>query len=237
MSGRPIIPAEDRAWLAADYAMGLAEGEALATAKRLIAEDPPFRTEVAQWSGRLLPLLERVEPVEPPEGLYPAIEKRLPRGANVVDFPSRVRPWKFATAGASALAASLALFILVEPQTRQAPAPAPAASSTPMVARIEGGGNHVVASWDGSQRLLVVPAVVDAVSAGKSHELWIIPEGDKPQSLGLMRTGPTVLPITPRLAAIMKRGASFAISLEPAGGSPTGQPTGPVIASGSLLAA
>lgn len=230
------MSAEERSWLAADYAMGLAEGQALVDARRLIADDPRFRAEVAQWSGRLAPLLDQVEPVEPPEGLFSAIDKRIPRGANVVDFPNRVRAWKFATAAVSAIAASLAMFILVVPQTRQTQAPATESSPTPMVARIEGGGNHVVASWDGSRQLVVVPAVVDAVAAAKSHELWIIPDGDRPQSLGLMRTGPTVLPVTPRLAAILKRGASFAISVEPAGGSPTGQPTGPVIASGPLLA-
>jgi anti-sigma-K factor RskA len=66
-------------------------------------------------------------------------------------------------------------------------------------------------------------------------ELWLIPAGDKPHSLGLIEPGRPVRLDVPRdLAARITTDAALAVSMEPPGGSPTGQPTGPVIASGKL---
>jgi anti-sigma-K factor RskA len=66
-------------------------------------------------------------------------------------------------------------------------------------------------------------------------ELWLIPAGDKPHSLGLISPAQPVLIEVPRgLVARMSPDTALAISMEPPGGSPTGQPSGPVLASGKL---
>jgi anti-sigma-K factor RskA len=67
------------------------------------------------------------------------------------------------------------------------------------------------------------------------HELWVIPADGKPRSLGTMpRTARMHARLEPAMARELHQGATLAISVEPTGGSPTGSPTGPVVASGKL---
>lgn len=68
-------------------------------------------------------------------------------------------------------------------------------------------------------RVAGVPAV-----AGQVHELWVIAPGAAPVSLGLL-DDPQLVVTYPRPPA----GWTLAVSIEPAGGSQTGAPTGPVI--------
>ena len=69
----------------------------------------------------------------------------------------------------------------------------------------------------------------------KSMELWLIPPGDKPHSLGLIDPNrPVTIKVPKDLLRAVSNEAVLAVSLEPLGGSPTGQPTGPVIANGKL---
>ena len=68
-------------------------------------------------------------------------------------------------------------------------------------------------------------------------ELWLIPEGEKPHSLGLIDPDkPVTISVPENLLPKVNQSAVLAVSLEPPGGSPTGQPTGPVIANGKLAA-
>jgi anti-sigma-K factor RskA len=68
-------------------------------------------------------------------------------------------------------------------------------------------------------------------------ELWLIPPGDKPHSLGLIdRNRPVTIKVPQDLMSQVSKEAVLAVSLEPPGGSPTGAPTGPVIANGKLAA-
>ena len=76
MTDTPITPAE-RGELAAEYALGVLDGEALARARSLAAGDPVFRAEVARWSGRLAPLLDDVAPVAPPARAWPQIDAAI----------------------------------------------------------------------------------------------------------------------------------------------------------------
>jgi anti-sigma-K factor RskA len=70
---------------------------------------------------------------------------------------------------------------------------------------------------------------------GKDFELWLI-EGDKPPvSLGVIPVGAaTTVSVTQSIQQQIEQGAVLAVSVEPPGGSPTGQPTGPVVATGDL---
>lgn len=71
--------------------------------------------------------------------------------------------------------------------------------------------------------------------AQHSLELWVIPPGDKPHSLGLVDPDrPVKVRVPPELLPHVSADSVLAISLEPLGGSPTGQPTGPVVANGKL---
>ena len=232
MSSKP--PPDDRRDIAAEYALGLLTGTELAEARALASGDPTFRAEFESWTARLSPLLEEVEAAQPPRRLWPAIAAATGGATdNVVALKRRVNVWRGISVGMTALAASLAV-VLLQP-TPQAPVQSPAA---PMVAMVsdEGRTMTVVANWDPDDRQLVLAMAGDMPEdPGKAHELWVIPQGGTPRSLGTMADKPmSRMELAETLANLLSQGATIAISVEPPGGSPTGAPTGPVIASGTL---
>ena len=239
MTEPPNTPAE-RDELAAELALGVLDGEALRRARSLAASDPEFQDQAARWSGRLAPLLDDVLPVSPPARLWSDIDRGLggvaTRPSNVVVLHRRVNLWRGIAAGATALAASLAIVLVSQPQPAVAPVNAPAAA--PLVAMIGDDQKQMklVASWDPAGRQLVLAVAGDMPGdARHSHELWVIPNGGKPLSLGTMPDKRRMhMQLAEALAALMQDGATIAVSVEPAGGSPTGSPTGPVVASGTL---
>lgn len=230
---------DDRDQLAAEYALGTLAGADLARARALAASDPGFRAEIGRWSGRLSPLLEEVQSATPPESLWSRIDQQLgfvaAPGANVIQLRRRVGIWRGVAAGATALAASLALVLVTQP-----PATAPpiaATSAAPMVAMLgdEARDMKLVASWDPGHRRLMVAAASDMpAEPGHAHELWMIPADGKPRSLGTMPGPKMRATLEPLMANQLAEGVTLALSVEPMGGSPTGAPTGPVVASGKL---
>ena len=238
MTDTPITPAE-RDELAAEYALGALDGDALVQARELAAADPLFRAEVARWSGRLAPLLDDVPPLAAPARLWSRIERGLGGDAassNVVYLNRRVNAWRGIAAGATALAASLAIVLVTQPLATPAP-PVAIAAQAPLAAML--GDNQrdlkLMASYDPASRRLMVAAASDMpADPGHAHELWMIPADGKPRSLGTM-PGPKMRAQLPMpMAGQLREGVTLALSIEPMGGSPTGLPTGPVIASGKL---
>ena len=233
------IISDETADLAAEYALGVLTGDDLRRARDLARTDVRFRDEVARWSGRLAPLLDEIEPSAPPASAWLAIESRIgrtPTRANVVQLRRRVVQWRALATAMTALAACLGIFIIVRPPASvlvQRPAEA-----QPLLAMLGNDQREtkVVASWDPAARRLVL-AVTGAMPSDPSHahELWVIPPGGRPRSLGTMGASKQMhMQLADELAKLLQQGATIAISVEPAGGSPTGAPTGPVVASGSL---
>lgn len=72
---------------------------------------------------------------------------------------------------------------------------------------------------------------------GRSFELWLLPAGgEAPRSLRVLAPeGPTVGALSEAPESRLQGATGRAVSLEPAGGSPTGLPTGPVLYRGSLV--
>src|SRR3712207_9400677 len=83
------LPREEREQLAAELALGVLEGEELARARALLAEDAEFRTEVGHWQGRFAPMLLEVQPVEPPMHVWGAIERRVCGAAAAIEIGRR----------------------------------------------------------------------------------------------------------------------------------------------------
>lgn len=238
MTAEPMTP-EERGALAAELALGLLEGEDRARARSLAQTDAGFGQDVGRWSGWLATMLDEVEPAEPPQGLWSGIERRIglpaEAGSNVVQLRKRVSRWQGIAAGATALAASLAVVLVTQPP--KAVAPVETRAPDPMVAMLadDRDGMKLVASWDPGSRRLILAASDMPAEPGRSHELWVIPADGTPRSLGTMPDSPrTHMRLTQTLSERLQRGATLAVSVEPAGGSPTGLPTGPVIASGKL---
>jgi anti-sigma-K factor RskA len=97
-----------------------------------------------------------------------------------------------------------------------------------------------IAGWTATMDLsrkevVVVPATPAAIARDRSTQLWLIPAGKKPISVGVFASdATTVLPLSAELMSQLGPTAALAVSVEPMGGSPTGQPTGPVIAQGAI---
>jgi len=237
------MPPDERDSLAAEFALGLLEGEELALAQSLIASDEGFRAEVARWSGRLAPMLDEIADAQPPERVWQRVSESIGETsqptAEIYQLRRKVTVWRGLSAAATAMAASLALFLVVQPRTAAPPAaPVQTPAPAPLVAKIgtEEAPMTMVATWDSAnRRLMVAAAGATPAGPGHSHELWVIPADGTPRSLGIMPDDPTKrMAIAEPMAPQIREGATLAVSLEPQGGSPTGLPTGPVIASGKL---
>ena len=242
MTDQEPLRREEREHLAAEYALGLLTGAELAEAEALARSDRDFATEAGRWTGRLAPVLDEVESREPPDALWDRIAARISleaeaRPDNVVRLRRGVGLWRAYAAAATAIAASLAWLLMVRAPPPPAVAPLP---PPPMVAAMTAQGSpaQLVATWNpGSRSLVVAAAVPPAAAPGKDHELWFIPADGKPRPMGLMpRSGAMRATLAPEMARQLAAGVTLAVSVEPIGGSPTGLPTGPVIAAGPLVA-
>ena len=151
----------------------------------------------------------------------------------VVTWKRKASAWRLATLGASAIAASLAAFIFVgtpEPQLTD--------QRYVAVLQAEGPGPAFLASIDLASGSISVRTVGAPPQPGKSYELWAVGAGrDKPQSLGVIDASLRIPASTlGKIDPAALNDTLFAVSLEPEGGSPTGQATGPVLFTGKLVA-
>lgn len=231
--------------LAGEYALGVLDGEDLRNAQELERADAQFRAEVSRWTGQLAPLLEETHEVLPPARVWTQLANLLPvpaSGASVLQLRRRLKRWQGLAAGTTALAASFAAILLSGISQRPPPVPIQSRAPGPPLVAMLGApteGTKVVASWDAAERRLVLAVPGDLRADPRhSHELWVIPSDGKPRSLGTLgRSRQTHKQLAEALAKLLEQGATIAISVEPAGGSPTGAPTGPVVASGALTRA
>lgn len=224
--------------LAAEYVLRLLEGEELLDARRRLAGDPAFADEVAFWEDRFAPLFDEIADEPPSPELWARIVARLDlTDPTVVTLRRQVNRWKGATMAAAAAAAVL-LVVAVRPTPPvQQPKPTVAAPAPLLVAALgkEGLAEGLTVAYRSDRRELAVTASKLTVPAGRARELWVIPAGGTPISLGLLSDGSARRPLAPELAAVFKSGATIAVSDEPGGGSPTGQPTGEVLAATGLI--
>lgn len=246
MSAEHLEP-EERAALAAEFALGLLEGDELAQARALVRTDAAFRSDVGRWTARFATLLDTAQPVAPDPSLWTGIAARLGPSDAANDNNAALRRslarWRLATAGLGAAAAALALVLIASPEPAPLRPPAPVQASTAMVAMIAGEAGaspvRLVANWDPSRRqLIVTPAMTPEVADDRSMELWIVPADGPPHSIGVMPTeGPMKGEIAGPMETMLSNGATLAISIERKGGSPTGSPQGPVVGTGKLVTA
>jgi anti-sigma-K factor RskA len=231
--------------LAAEYALGTLRGRARARLQRWMREDAALARAVAEWEARLAPLAAAVAPVAPPARVWAAIRARLGEpGAGLWHSLAFWRGLGLAASGAAA-----ALFAAVTLLSPPPPVPAPA----PVVVRLpaaEMAGIYLAVLSDPKTdrpRLLVtanrhseqlqVRTLDPAIRVpGKDLELWALPAAGAPRSLGVVgRDERATLTLAAAAERTLGEVPSLAVSLEPAGGSPSGAPTGPVLAAGPCI--
>jgi anti-sigma-K factor RskA len=185
-----------------------------------------------------------------PSGLQPG---KIERSADVIYLAGRVGRWRRLTFAFGALAALLAAYIAVWqiapdliPSQLRPPAAMMATARTPtrapqdrLVAVLQQGPTPpaFLLTLDTQHRTLIVRRVSATPEAGRSYELWLIANRyPAPRSLGIVGNDEfTERPLPGNYDADTLRGASYAVSLEPAGGSKSGAPSGPVLFTGKAV--
>ncbi|WP_378952935.1 anti-sigma factor domain-containing protein [Mesorhizobium sp. ANAO-SY3R2] len=215
--------------LAAEYVLGVLPAEERQRASARIESDPAFARMVDRWEVHFAPLADAYPEVEPPVSVRRAIHHRVSREAAAqVDLWSSLVFWR----GLAAAALTVLVLSIAMPYMSP-PAEAPREM---MVASLAAEGSPVkyMVMYDGGTGEIGLSHVAGERAAGKDFELWMV-EGGKPISMGVIPVGSTMhMPVSPDMREKLAAGSVLAVSLEPSGGSPTGLPTGPVVATGNL---
>jgi anti-sigma-K factor RskA len=217
--------------LAAEYVAGTLRGPARRRFESLLPAHPALREARRAWEQRLMPLTAAIPPVQPSGEVWRRISARIGGEAPTARGGAwnRLPFWRGLAAFASVAAIGLAV-LLANPTPTPPPivvvlAPTGAASgATP--------SPTLVASISGDRSTLVArPIVPVSIQPDRALELWAVPTSGAPRSLGLLPGGSATVALRGKVLA----GAdTLAVSLEPAGGSPTGQPTGPILYAGKF---
>jgi anti-sigma-K factor RskA len=236
-----MIDRDDIDALAGEYVLGTLDGverHAVDTRRRT---DPILDQAIRGWELRLAPLTADVAAVAPPADLLARIEGRLegaepPRvaagaagtgsapvaAAVVIDLNRRLRRWQAATAVTTALAAGLAGLAVLRPVP-----PAEQSYVAAFVANDE--LPRFMLTIDLAKRELTIRPVGAERLAGRTYQLWIASDqlGPAPRSLGVLDDGSAPLQRRSLNAydPNLLRAATFGVSIEPPGGSPTGLPS------------
>ena len=246
----------DNADLAAEYALGVLDGAARRSVERQAARDAGFARQIEDWQAQLGPLANAIPPEEPSQAVWARISADLDRMTRRLGMPASAQTpiqaaagrertgrevsavWQWLGIGGMGLAvASLAALIVLGPANRA------------LIGDrgLAGAGSTLTATLASSTGTPLFTVVIDRATStatlipvsaeptdGRVPELWLLPPaGAAPKSLGLLD------PNKPLRLVLKEQGLSagtmaLAVSLEPQGGSPTGAPTGPVVASGPL---
>lgn len=226
--------------LAADYVIGTMRGAARRRFEDIMAGHIPLRRAVHRWEQRLFWLSMQLPPVQPPPEVWARIERQIAPPGSVMPVAVPSRLWQAVAAGIAAVALVLGTLLVsrapevqvqvkVEKQAIESAHTAIVADNTAPI--------WVVNAYPDTAELRVQAVRSVPLADNQSFELWMLPDsGAAPVSLGLLpRVGSAVLTVSAEQLRILAATSKLAVSIEPAGGSPTGAPTGPIPYSAPLL--
>lgn len=219
---------------AAEYVLGvLSAQERLAVARRM-ETDAAFARLVEAWEGHFAPFAQLYPQVHPPSSIKAALDRRLSSSAAATPR-ARAGIWSNLAFWRGLAVASLAGILLVSALPMLVPPTAEPKERLVASLGAEGSEVRYLAVYDENASNVSLAHVSGELIAGRDFELWMIEGKQAPVSMGVIPSGSTVrIVLTPEARRKLAAGAVLAISLEPSGGSPTGQPTGPVVATGDL---
>lgn len=225
--------------LAGEYVLGTLDQVERAEVAARRKREPRLDEAIFAWERRLSPLAETLAPVQPSANLYGRIRAQIGLAQNVATLKARERVlrrranrWRSAFVGMTAMAAALSGVLI----WREAIAP-PLSTQYVAVLEAEGKGPAFLLTVDTRTNTCVITAIHAPRQPSKSYEVWMIHEElPHPKSLGVLAEGEmNVMPMSRGPESEMMMQASFAVSLEPEGGSPSGVPSGPVLFTGKLI--
>lgn len=222
---------DDLQTLAGEYVLGTLDASQRRSIEARLPHEPALRAAVDTWEQRLLPLTALTEPVNPGPALWPRIVASVTPTRSTRPDASRSRWWQWDSlalwrglAGSGFAAAAVLAAVLM---VREAAPPAAARYFVVLAApQSQSPGWLVQAQAEG--RLRLVPLGTDTVPAEKSLQFWTKADGwSAPVSLGLVKPGEAIEVPVDKLPPLQPN-QLFELTLEPAGGSPIGRPTGPI---------
>lgn len=219
--------------LVAEYVLGVLPHEERIALERRLAREDGLRLRQQFWEARLEPLGQAYGAVQPPAELLGLLERRL-----FGDSPPRPGLWH-SLAFWRGLAAALLVALVIGLSTMILLPRMTSAPGGGYVAELAGdaAGLRLAAFYDAQSGMLKLNRVAGKPGQGRDLELWLIAGNSPPVSLGVLPAqAMATLQLPEALAARLAPDAVLAVSDEPPGGSPTGQPTGAVLATGTLSA-
>ncbi|MEM7780071.1 MAG: anti-sigma factor [Pseudomonadota bacterium] len=247
---------QGNALAAAEYSLGLLEGEELKAAKERMASDDGFMWRTVWWDNWFAPLTDDMKGAEPDPAVWQRISAQVgasvatsqaSSGAEVIDISdkltARLKRWQMTAGITSAAAAVLAAVMVFGPGTTQ---PVPGTGDTPPMASLDAPLVAQVPIGDTGLRLdvtyvpeserLLVGAIGLTPDGIHDHELWLVPaDGSALQSLGVVKPGEVLMQdLSADIASNMGDGVQLVLTREPIGGKPEGVDAGPVVAEGAF---
>ena len=226
---------EDLEALAAEHVLGTLDSSERAAVAARCKREAPLRLAIEAWEQRLGPLSALGPSITPPADLFNKISARLEpivKSAvdhqRIVNLETRVQRWRGISGAISAIAASLVIAVGVREYARP---PQPSGSYFAVFQQGDVAPEFVM-TIDLERRVLSVRPVSASAPIGKTYQLWIVATetGGVPKSLGLVdKDALATQALLSAFDPLNLKNATFGVSLEPEGGSPTGKPTGPAL--------
>lgn len=221
--------------LAGEFVLGVLDAAQRRALQARIDSDRDFALRVADWERRLAPWLDSIEPLQAPSQVWERVCADLGwRGGAParVSFWESLRLWRAATV----ISLLIAVAAIVWVGQRQPPElPMSAANIVTPLAHDDGtpGWLASVDPVQGTVLLVPVPTAPDA--QGRVPELWLIPAGKAPRSLGRVWIDKSdTVRVPADIRAALVAGSVLAVSLESVSGIPHAAPTGPIVAKGAI---
>lgn len=219
--------------IAGEYVVGVVDAARRRAIEARMARDPVFAARVARWQSDLHDFNDDYAAETPPASIERAITARLFADDAAAPTSRRAGIWHSlgfwrGLAAASVLVAAVVLGRVYWP------------SQTPtetLIADLRSDASPIdlVALYDTQSGNVSVRPAAAGAETPRSLELWLIEGDGPPVSLGtLPQSGNGTITIAPVYRGRLAEGATMAVSIEPLGGSPTGAPTGPVVAAGTF---
>jgi anti-sigma-K factor RskA len=215
--------------LAAEHVLGTLRGPARRRFERVCASSATARSALHRWEDEWSVLSRSLRPIQPSERVWANVSRQLFGARSAAPRVSRWRTWQLAAA-ASLIAVAFMVGLIVH--ERQPPLQTIAVLGT----------DNAHPLWRIERRKELAALTITVVGPvqrlpGKAYELWALPRGGQPVSLGLLPAGGTYEgTLNAAQRAALLAADKVAVSVEPPGGSPTGSPTGPVIIVANLAA-
>jgi anti-sigma-K factor RskA len=211
--------------LAAEYVLGTLHGAARRRFARVCERLPAASAARARWEDRLAALALALEPVQPRDSIWQGIVRQVTASkVTPIGSRQRLRPRQWLPLAAAAALFGIAVWL----------GPRWLSPSVQVVAVLGADVEHPqwrIERTANAHRLHATALSAMTSSPQRAFELWALPPGGKaPVSLGLLpRDGKASYDLSAVQSAAVLAAVNLAVSVEPAGGSPTGAPTGPVI--------